>query len=206
MNYELKELCFLVSDSISCDEASSVSYVSTESMIPNRGGISISSSLPKSGNVRKFRKGDILISNIRPYFKKIWKSNFDGTCSNDVLVIRSNGMCDSDYLYYLLSTDDFFNYMMATSKGTKMPRGDKTAIMNFEIELPSDNEQKKVSSVLNAIDAQILTLTKINDYLPKSNTFLRRLSLRFTNAWIVSPFFTYSMCSGFTISLNFRKS
>ena len=165
LNYELKELCFLVSDSISCDKASLESYVSTESMIPNRGGISISSSLPKSGNVRKFRKGDILISNIRPYFKKIWKSNFDGTCSYDVLVIRSNGMCDSDYLYYLLSTDDFFNYMTATSKGTKMPRGDKTAIMNFEIELPSDDEQKQVSSVLNAIDAQILTLTKINDYL-----------------------------------------
>lgn len=165
MKCKLGELSDFIMESVSFDEASVENYVSTESMIADRGGITEPSALPKSGSVRRYRPGDVLISNIRPYFKKIWRATRTGTCSNDVLVIRSNGSCNPAYLYYVLSSNDFFNYMTATSKGTKMPRGDKEAIMDYEIDLPSMEQQEQFTSTMSKIDDLIWTNSKINDYL-----------------------------------------
>ena len=162
---KLSDLSNFIMESASFDEASVENYVSTESMIADRGGITEPSALPKSGSIRRYRPGDVLISNIRPYFKKIWRATRTGTCSNDVLVIRSNGSCNPAYLYYVLSSDDFFNYMTATSKGTKMPRGDKEAIMDYEIDLPSIEQQEQFTSTMSKIDDLIWTNSKINDYL-----------------------------------------
>ena len=46
---------------------------------------------------------------------------------------------DSVYLYYLLSQDSFFDYVMSGAKGSKMPRGDKNQIMKWEVDLPDLN-------------------------------------------------------------------
>lgn len=108
-------------------------YISTENMIVNCGGIVDSSSVPTT-KVTRFLTNDILISNIRPYFKKIWFSVFDGGCSNDVICLRTtNEKCLPRYLYYALCTDKFIVNFSASSKGTKMPRGDKNALLSYEI-------------------------------------------------------------------------
>lgn len=65
-------------------------YISTENMLPNKAGITTASSLPTINQTQSFKTNDFLISNIRPYFKKIWYATFDGGCSNDVLVLRAN--------------------------------------------------------------------------------------------------------------------
>ena len=36
-----------------------------------------------------FKKGDILFGKLRPYFRKVYKPNFNGVCSTDILVIRA---------------------------------------------------------------------------------------------------------------------
>ena len=108
-------------------------YISTENMIVNCGGIVDSSSVPTT-KVTRFLTNDILISNIRPYFKKVWFSVFDGGCSNDVICLRTtNEKCLPRYLYYALCTDKFIDSFSASSKGTKMPRGDKNALLLYEI-------------------------------------------------------------------------
>ena len=140
-------------------------YVSTESMGPNRGGVSRAASVPSEGKVSRFRKGDTLVSNIRPYFKKIWNADFDGYCSNDVLVFQPGQRCNADYLYWLLCDDAFFDYVMATSKGTKMPRGDKLAIMSYAIPSNSEMAQRNIASILNPIQAKIEANAKLNGYL-----------------------------------------
>lgn len=140
-------------------------YVSTESMGPNRGGVSRAASVPSEGKVSCFRKGDTLVSNIRPYFKKIWKADLDGYCSNDVLVFQPGQRCSADYLYWLLCDDAFFDYVMATSKGTKMPRGDKSAIMGYAIPSNSEMAQRNITSILNPIQAKIEMNAKLNGYL-----------------------------------------
>lgn len=107
-------------------------YVSTENMLENRGGICEASSLPGVATVPSFSPGQILVSNIRPYFKKIWLARFAGGRSNDVLAFQSMDAEGSEFLFNLLYQDQFFEFMNRTAKGAKMPRGDKDAIAGWK--------------------------------------------------------------------------
>ncbi len=162
---QLSEISIFSTEKISVSKLNRTSYISTENMLPNLSGITESVSLPKVDKVTSFKKGDILLSNIRPYFKKMWYATFEGGCSNDVLVIRSEEGIDSKYLYYFLSQPTFFQYATETSKGTKMPRGDKQAIMKYSIYVPSSVVQKKIVKILESIDKKIVLNKKINNNL-----------------------------------------
>ena len=162
---QLSEISIFSTEKISVSKLNRTSYISTENMLPNLSGITESVSLPKVDKVTSFKKGDILLSNIRPYFKKMWYATFEGGCSNDVLVIRSEEGIDSKYLYYFLSQPTFFHYATETSKGTKMPRGDKQAIMKYSIYVPSSVVQKKIVKILESIDKKIVLNKKINNNL-----------------------------------------
>lgn len=140
-------------------------YISTENMLPDRGGITKSSGLPNTNYTQCFSEGDILLSNIRPYFKKIWYATFNGGCSNDVLVLRAKSNVCSKFLYYVLSDDKFFEYDTATSKGTKMPRGDKVAIMKYGVPQYDLPIQEKIARVLSSLDDKIELNNKINQNL-----------------------------------------
>lgn len=134
-------------------------------MMPNKGGIKAASSLPSMQYTQVFSAGDVLVSNIRPYFKKIWIAEYNGGCSNDVLVFKAEDRCNPIFLYYVLSNDAFFDYATATSKGTKMPRGDRTAIMQYEVPDFDYSTQQRIGEVLRSLDRQIATNRKINDNL-----------------------------------------
>lgn len=159
---ELQDICSYVKTKVETSNYSIEDYISTENMLPEKGGITVASSFP-SGKVTEFQENDILISNIRPYFKKIWKADRRGCCSNDVLCIRANNNVDAEFLYYLLSQDLFFAYVMSGANGSKMPRGDKQQIMNWEIELPSEkDDQRRIASILSSLDRKIELNNKIN--------------------------------------------
>ena len=134
-------------------------------MLTNKAGVVSASKLPTGKTTSAYQKGDILISNIRPYFKKIWFADNEGGCSNDVLVIRANPGIDSKFLYYVLADDKFFEYDTANSKGTKMPRGDKTAIMRYEIPDLTLDEQRTIAETLSTLDDRIAENKKINHHL-----------------------------------------
>ena len=86
---KLKDICFFAKDRINVSELNNETYISTENMIPNRGGITSAATLPTSEQTPSFVEGDILVSNIRPYFKKIWKARYTGGCSADVLNFKA---------------------------------------------------------------------------------------------------------------------
>ncbi|TKZ31733.1 restriction endonuclease subunit S, partial [Brachyspira catarrhinii] len=128
-------------------------YISTENLLPNIGGKINASSIPNTDKLNSYLKNHILISNIRPYFKKIWFARNDGGCSSDILVFEStNNNTYPKYLYYLMSQNIFFDYVMTGANGTKMPRGDKKHILNFTFLLPPLEEQKKIASILSSLD------------------------------------------------------
>lgn len=165
MTSKLSSLCSYVKDKVAVDTLSTKTYISTENMVPNKGGIEVASSLPSVQYTQAYSEGDVLVSNIRPYFKKIWMAEFNGGCSNDVLVFRANTGCNPVFLYYVLANDAFFDYATATSKGTKMPRGDKTAIMQYDVPDFDYPTQQRISGVLRSLDGQIATNKKVNDNL-----------------------------------------
>lgn len=165
----LSQICEIVSDKLPVNELINANltstYISTENMLPNKGGVVAPSSVPTTGKVTAYKTGDVLVSNIRPYFKKIWFASNDGGCSNDVLVFRAKKDVSPEYLHYVLADDSFFDYAMKTSKGTKMPRGDKKALMEYKIFEMNYSSQCQAAAILNRIDDLIKTNTKINENL-----------------------------------------
>ena len=155
--YNLSDICRFVTNRTCNIE----NYISTENMLPNKGGITSPSNIP-CGSAIAYQLGDVLISNIRPYFQKIWQANCNGACSADVLCIRANEEVDCKYLYYLLSQQKFFDYVMSGAKGCKMPRGDKSQIMQWQISLPPLAEQKRIADILSVIDDKIELNRRIN--------------------------------------------
>ncbi len=134
---QFKDIAKYTSNKISLNDLTLENYISTENMLSEKKGIEKASSLPKVNSVPAFKKGNILVSNIRPYFKKIWFSSSEGGHSNDVLNFEVLEEGCEEYLYNLIYQDSFFDQMMASSKGSKMPRGDKKAIMSFQVVIPS---------------------------------------------------------------------
>lgn len=165
MKYNLSDICDYAKGKIDVAVLDEDTYISTENMMPNKGGITSASSLPTVEQTQSFSAGDVLVSNIRPYFKKIWFAEYDGGCSNDVLVFRAKDGVSKRFLYYVLADDAFFDYSMATSKGTKMPRGDKAAIMKYEVPNFTYEEQEKIAGILEVLDRKIQLNTEINDNL-----------------------------------------
>jgi type I restriction enzyme S subunit len=152
---KLGDVSQYVDDKIAIAATNESYYVSTDSMLKDKRGIIDPESIPLNGNVTKYQSDDILVSNIRPYFKKIWFSNREGGCSNDVLVFRVQKGVASRYLYYILSSDTFFEHMMAGANGTKMPRGNKKLILNYSFDLPPLPIQHRIATILSRYDSLI---------------------------------------------------
>lgn len=167
----LESICRYRNEAVFARNAKCEEYISTESMVANRGGITPASSAPSDGKAKRYRKDDVLVSNIRPYFKKIWHASHDGACSNDVLVFEAT-KCDPSYLFWVLSSDAFFDYMMKTAKGTKMPRGDKKAIMGYQVGLPPVDQQKAICEILESLQEKIALNNQLNGYLLELATAL----------------------------------
>ena len=134
----LADICTYGKDKVAVSELTPENYFSTENMLANKGGYTSAASLPNVLQTARCVPGDTLVSNIRPYFKKIVYCMMNAGCSTDVLCLRPKHLQYSTYLYNVAYSDTFFDYMVAGSKGTKMPRGDKQQIMSYPVILPPD--------------------------------------------------------------------
>ena len=175
--YKLGEIAYFVEDKISSDDVSLSEYITTDCLLQNKKGRTIAQNLPpKPCSLTKFKKGDVLIGNIRPYLKKMWYADIDGGCSLDVLALRAKNEDESSYLYSLLLQDDFYDFVMKATKGSKMPRGDKKHILTF---LCFDiNNKIKIGDLFSKIDSKIALNRRIN-------TKLETIAKRLYDYWFV---------------------
>ncbi|RYZ26542.1 MAG: restriction endonuclease subunit S [Chitinophagaceae bacterium] len=155
----LGEIALYPKARIAASFVSEKNYVGVDNLLQNRQGKTLSSYVPKTGNLIEFKEHDVLIGNIRPYLKKIWFSNLNGGTNGDVIVLRLNedyrGKYSPKFLYFLLSADAFFDYNMQFAKGAKMPRGDKNSILKYKIPLPPLSEQERIVNILDKFDALV---------------------------------------------------
>jgi len=168
--YKLYEIADYVSSKVSTSQLSLQDYVTTDCLLQNKCGRECAKNLPpQCTNVTAYKPGDILISNIRPYLKKIWYADSEGGNSADVLTIRAKEGFENQYMYYALFQDSFFDYASKGVTGSKMPRGDKDRIMNFEILVPKNlKSQKKIASILSDFDKRIENLRAQNRVLEQT--------------------------------------
>lgn len=163
MTKYLKDAVKYSSKRISADEITLENYVTTDNLLQNKQGkTNVESLPPNGGNVTAYENGDILISNIRPYLKKLWFANQSGGSSADVLTFKVRQGFEPKFIYYSVFRDLFFDHMMNGSKGTKMPRGDKNQILDFPIPNFPLSTQKSIAKVLSDLDAKIELNNKIN--------------------------------------------
>ena len=185
----LSDICSYVNSKIQVEQVQLTNYVSTENLLQNKGGLSVANKLP-SGKVTAFQAGDVLVSNIRPYFKKIWLADRSGGASNDVLVFRKlNDEIYEKYLYYILADDRFFSFSTASASGSKMPRGDKTQIMNYPVNLPPLDQQKKIANILSSLDEKIELNRRMNETLEQLSfviilLIILRLKIGMKELWV----------------------
>lgn len=149
---------------IAAQKLTKENYVGVDNLLTDKRGKTDSEHVPASGMCASFAENDILLGNIRPYLKKIWFADRSGGTNGDVLIVKpKENAVFPKYLYYVLASDRFFSYDVQYSKGAKMPRGNKEAIMNFEFPLPSLAEQERIVSILNRFDK---LCNDISDGLP----------------------------------------
>lgn len=151
----LSDLCTYFKDRVPISQLNASTYFSTENMLPGKAGATEATSLPTTQQTTACHKGDTLISNIRPYFKKIVYCEDECGCSTDVLCFTPTQSQYAAYLFSTLYADKFFAFMVAGSKGTKMPRGDKQQIMSYPVALPSNEELGEFNDLALPILTQI---------------------------------------------------
>lgn len=162
---KLKEITKFSKERLNSIELSCSNYVTTENMLQDYQGIVSATNLPTNTNVVKFSKGDVLLSNIRPYLKKVWYADRNGGCSADVFVFKALPICNSNFLHHVIANDRFIKFAMSGAKGVKMPRGDKEQMITYKVGLPCIEEQKKIAVFLSLIDERISTQNKIIEKL-----------------------------------------
>lgn len=164
VNVSLKDVADFQKERISSGLLDESTYISTENILQNFQGVQSAISIPANTNVVAYKKNDILLSNIRPYLKKVWFSDRIGGCSADVFVLRSK-TCEPEFLYNVIASDKFINYVMSGAKGVKMPRGDKNQMESFSFSIPAVVEQRKISRLFQLLDERIVTQNKIIEKL-----------------------------------------
>ncbi|GAA7418073.1 restriction endonuclease subunit S [Helicobacter pylori] len=161
MSKTLQDYATLINDTIQSNEINH--YITTDNMCQNLGGIDTFKNINiPQGKVRSFQKDDVLLSNIRLYFRKVYRAKQKGGCSSDVLVFRAKRI-DSATLFAILSSQIFTDYACSGSQGSKMPRGNKTHMMDFKI--PTINFT--IAKIFNSIQNKIENNHKINELLHK---------------------------------------
>lgn len=150
---ELRDVGYFVKEKMEVINLEPPNYISTENLLSDYGGVTASNKLPATEKVTAYKKNDILVSNIRPYLKKVWQADKNGGASNDIIIIRAKPSINISFLSFAIKNDDFIDYMMKGAKGVKMPRGDLNLISIFPVAVPtSPKEQQAIADCLSSLD------------------------------------------------------
>lgn len=99
--------------------------------------------------------GDVLFGKLRPYLAKSLLVEQASYASTELLAIRPNRQLDAGYLSYVVRSEQFIDWTVATSEGTKMPRTGWEKVGGFRLRLPRLEEQRAIADFLDTETARI---------------------------------------------------
>ncbi len=161
-NHQFADVCDRVKDSHKPVEGGSTPYVGLAHLaqgFPAFVGRGTESDIKSSKTA--FKVGDILFGKLRPYLRKGAQADFDGISSTDILVFRSTELCESDFLKYLVHSDEFIGHAKSTTSGVQHPRTSWPSLREFCLSLPPLPEQKKIAHILSTVQQAIETQERI---------------------------------------------
>jgi restriction endonuclease S subunit len=108
------------------------------------------------GDVNLFKKNDILFNKLRPYLAKVIKTQFEGGCVGELLVLRANNFLTPTFLYYRLISEAIITIVDNSTYGTKMPRASwEKFISLIGIGFPSIDEQNIITDYIENKNREI---------------------------------------------------
>lgn len=125
-------------------------------------------------NKSRFSAGDILFGKLRPYFRKVVRTDFDGVASTDIWVIRARKGYDQRYMFYFMANPTLIARSMGASTGTHMPRADWRYLGKTEWRFPEEKEQREIGILLSSLDDKIKLLREENETLKQIGRVLFR--------------------------------
>ena len=105
---------------------------------------------------KAFHKGQVLFGRRRAYLRKAAVAPVDGICSGDITVISAQSdKILPELLPFVIQNDDFFDFAVGKSAGSLSPRVKWSRLKEYEFNLPSLPQQKKLAKLLwSFIDAK----------------------------------------------------
>ena len=100
----------------------------------------------------RFTRRHVLYGKLRPYLAKIAMPDFDGICSTDIVPIMPGPRLDRSYLTHFLLQPSMIEFANSRTSGANLPRLSPKALADFQIPLPSLEEQKRIAAILDQAD------------------------------------------------------
>jgi type I restriction enzyme S subunit len=152
-------------------------YVALEHII--EGGLrlkGIGDSDTIASNKFRFTPDCFLFGKLRPYFRKLYRPDFNGICSTDIWVLKPKGENNKDFLFYFFANQEFVDFSYSGSSGTRMPRADWNFVSQSIWKFPKPKEQKAIAEVLSSFDDKI-------DLLYRQNKTLEQMAKTLFRQW-----------------------
>ena len=131
------------------EDRSGVPVVGLEHLEPGEVKLSIWDVDSENTFTKRFNKGQVLLGRRRVYLRKAVVAPFDGICSGDITVIEAiPGKILPELLPFVIQNDAFFDYAEQGSAGSLSPRVKWEHLKDFEVNLPSIDEQKVLAEKL----------------------------------------------------------
>ncbi len=155
-NHQFGDACDRVKDSYQPVDGGDTPYVGLEHLAQ---GFPAFVGRGKESEVRSsktaFKIGDILFGKLRPYLRKGAQADFDGVCSTDILAFRAKAACESEFLKFIIHSDEFVAHAKSTTSGVQHPRTSWPSLREFRLSLPPLPEQKKIAHILSTVQRAI---------------------------------------------------
>ena len=171
MRMNICELCSSISETYK-DNAKKVVLINTSDVYDGKctNHTFVDNKNLKGQFKKTFRPNDILYSEIRPANRRFAYIDFDTKdyiASTKLMVIRANKGVNPKYLYQLLRNNTTINtlQMLAESRSGTFPQITFSELSNIEIDVPSEENQDLIVTILSSLDAKIETNNKLNEKL-----------------------------------------
>ena len=105
----------------------------------------------------KFNESHVLYGRLRPYLNKVLLPDFEGHCSTEIFPIQVKPGLLREYLGHWLMSESVVESINATCTGARMPRADMNEVLEFNIPVPSEEQQRRIVTLLDEAFADIAT-------------------------------------------------
>lgn len=104
-------------------------------------------------STHRFDEGNVLYSKLRPYLNKVLLPDEPGICTSELIPLRPDcRLVTREYLAAYLRSPAFLHWVTQQVDGAKMPRVSMKVFWDHELSLPTLDEQRQITDVLDRAD------------------------------------------------------